>query len=116
MRRTLLTAIFTGCLCAGAGLRADAAPVVFHSFGVPTIVADADDRFTNAHDVQGVVTSFDRFNMTLRVSGREYPVVLHQGTVIQPRGTTLAPSMIVNIQGYWQAGAFYANRIVVVRY
>ena len=43
-------------------------------------------------------------------------MVLHQGTVIQPRGTTLAPSMIVNVQGYWQAGAFYANRIVVVRY
>ncbi len=116
MRRTLLTAIFTGCLCVGAALQADAAPVALHSFGVPAMVADADDRFTSARDVQGVVTSFDRFNMTLRVSGREYPVVLHQGTVIQPRGTTLAPSMIVNIQGYWQAGAFYANRIVVVRY
>jgi hypothetical protein len=90
MRRTLLTAIFAGCLCAAAAARADLAPVA--------------------------LPSFDRFNMTLRVSGREYPVVLHQGTVIQPRGTTLAPSMVVNVQGYWQAGAFYANRIVVVRY
>jgi hypothetical protein len=116
MRRTLLTAIFAGCLCAAAAARADAAPSVSQPFGVPAFVADADDRFTSGHDVQGVVTSFERFNMTLRVSGREYPVVLHQGTVIQPRGTTLAPSMVVNIQGYWQSGAFYANRIVVVRY
>jgi hypothetical protein len=116
MRRTLLSAIFAGCLCAAAAARADAAPIIVQTFGVPALVADADDRFTSAHDVQGVVTGFDRFNMTLRVSGREYPVVLHQGTVIQPRGTTLAPSMVVKIQGYWQAGAFYANRIVVVRY
>jgi hypothetical protein len=82
----------------------------------PVVVADRDDRYAGAYDVQGVVTSFDRFNMTLRVDGRQFPVVLHQGTVIHPTGTTLAPSMIVNIDGYWQNGAFFANKISVVRY
>jgi hypothetical protein len=79
-------------------------------------VADADDRYANPHDVQGVVTGFDRFNMTLRVNGREFPVLLHQGTTIKPTGTTIAPSMVVNIAGFWQNGTFYANRIVVVRW
>jgi hypothetical protein len=74
-----------------------------------------DNRFVAQHDVQGVITYFNRFNMTVRVNGEAYPVVLHQGTIIRPTGATLVPSMVVNISGYWSAGTFFANRIIVVR-
>lgn len=124
MRRTLLATLWIAGLVAVAGAKAQAdvvyGPVWTRPIYVDAddryFVADADDRFARTHDVQGVVTSFDRFNMTLRVNGNEYPVVLHQGTVIKPTGTTLSPSMIVNIEGYWQSGTFFANRIVVLRY
>jgi hypothetical protein len=113
MLRTLFALASLAALLTGLAVRADADAVYR-----PAIVAyfDADDRFVAQHDVQGVVTYFSRFSMTLRADGREYPVVLHQGTVIRPTGTTLAPSMVVNVEGYWSEGAFYANRIVVVRY
>jgi hypothetical protein len=124
MRRTLLAIFWIAGLVAAVGSKAQAdvgyGPVwtraVYADADDRYSVADADDRFARAHDVQGVVTSFDRFNMRLRVNGNEFPVVLHQGTVIKPTGTTLSPSMIVNIEGYWQAGTFFANRIVVLRY
>jgi hypothetical protein len=113
MFRTLFALASLAALLTGLTVRADTDAVYR-----PAIVAyfDADDRFVAQHDVQGIVTYFNRFNMTLRADGREYPVVLHQGTVIRPTGTTLAPSMVVNVEGYWSAGAFFANRIVVVRY
>ncbi|MBV8172803.1 MAG: hypothetical protein JO219_12825 [Candidatus Eremiobacteraeota bacterium] len=114
-------ALLTVAVCCTALCEQSQADVVFVPGSTAAIVrpytiVDADDRFASAHDVQGVVTSFDRFNMTLRVNAREYPVVLHQGTVIKPTGTTIAPSMVVNVAGYWQNGSFYANRIIVVRY
>jgi len=127
MRRTLLTLLAIAGALGALGARAQA-DVIYGPIGGRVFVAepvvvypdyrvvDADDRFARAHDVQGVVTSFDRFNMTLRVNGNEFPVLLHQGTIINPTGTTLAPSMVVNIEGYWQSGMFFANRIVVVRY
>jgi hypothetical protein len=113
MYRTFLALAGFAALLGGAAIRADADAVYR-----PAVVAyfDADDHFIAPRDVQGVVTYFNRFNMTLRANGREYPVVLHQGTVIKPTGTTLAPSMVVNVEGYWSAGAFFANRIVVVRF
>jgi hypothetical protein len=119
MRRLLLTLAILAVTCSAATSSAFAdtvrviPPVTFER---SYVVADADDRFANPRDVQGVVTSFDRFNMTLRVNGREFPVLLHQGTIIRPTGTTLTPSMVVNIAGYWQSGTFFANRIVVVRW
>ena len=116
MRRIPLTLVTIATICAAAGARAQAEVIYVPVYRQPAIFADADDRFANAYDIQGVVTSFFRFNMTVRVNGREIPVVLHQGTIIKPTGTTLTPSMIVNVAGYWQAGAFYANRIVVRRF
>jgi len=112
MRRTLFALTLLALLAIPA-VRA-AADTVF----APAVVAlfDADDRFVAPHDVQGVVTYFNRFNMTLRANGREYPVVLHQGTIIRPTDTTLAPSMVVNVAGYWSDGAFYANKIIVLHY
>ncbi len=119
MTRNILTLIAIAGVLTLTAVRADARVIYYGGPAMvftPAVVADADDRYAGAYDVQGVVTGFDRFNMTLRVDGREIPVVLHQGTVIHPTGTTLAPSMIVNIAGYWQNGAFFANKIAVVRY
>lgn len=117
MRRVLLTIISIAALWAAASARAQADGAFCPCRPVPAaFYADADEWFVGAYDVQGMVTSFHRFDMTLRARGREFPVQLHQGTVIKPTGTTLAPSMIVNIAGYWQAGTFYANRIIVLRY
>lgn len=113
MYRTLFALAALTTLLAGVAARADA-DATYRPAAVAFL--DADDRFVGARDMQGVVTYFNRFNMNLRANGREYPVVLHQGTIIKPTGTSLAPSMLVNVEGYWSAGAFYANRIVVVRY
>jgi hypothetical protein len=113
MPRTLFALAALTALIGVAAVRAGAATV--YSPAIVTYL-DGDDRFVGAHDMQGVVTYFDRFNMTLRADGRQYPVVLHQGTIIKPTGTTLAPSMVVNVEGYWSGGAFYANRVVVVRF
>lgn len=65
-------------------------------------------------DIEGVVTSFHRYDMTLRVRNREFPVALHPGTIIDPRGTTLWPDMRVSVQGHWDGGAFRADRIIVL--
>ncbi len=81
------------------------------------VALDGDDRFTGAYDIQGVVTNAVPFHITVRIHDQFYPVTLHQGTIIKPTGTTLAPSMVVNVAGYWgQNGVFHANRIVVLRY
>jgi hypothetical protein len=64
--------------------------------------------------VRGRVTYFNRFNMTVRVDGRDIPVVLHQGTIIHPTGLTLQGGMYVGINGYWGGGGFQADRIVLI--
>ncbi|HVS45080.1 MAG TPA: hypothetical protein VMS32_00235 [Verrucomicrobiae bacterium] len=65
--------------------------------------------------VDGVVASFDRFNLVLRVGrGQDIAVHLHQGTIINPTGTTLRRGMRVDIRGYQNGdGALEANRIDV---
>ncbi|HEY5258577.1 MAG TPA: hypothetical protein VIJ12_09395 [Candidatus Baltobacteraceae bacterium] len=62
-------------------------------------------------DVTGIVTSFDRFDMTVRTRGRDIAVHLHQGTIINPTGTDLRRGMIVNVSGYRNGGELEANRI-----
>ncbi|HEY5340358.1 MAG TPA: hypothetical protein VIK27_04960 [Candidatus Aquilonibacter sp.] len=62
-------------------------------------------------DVTGVVTSFDRFDMTVRTGGRDVAVHLHQGTIINPTGTDLRRGMIVSVSGYRNGGQLEANRI-----
>jgi hypothetical protein len=83
----------------------------------PVMVADADDRFAGTYDVQGVITSAVPYHFTVRVDDRFIPVLEHDGTIINPTGTTLAPSMLVNIAGWWDRyGIFHANRVNVVRF
>ncbi len=62
--------------------------------------------------ISGVVSSFGGYNLQLR---NGTGVSLHQGTVINPTGTTLAPGMRVAIRGSRNsAGGFNADEIDVI--
>jgi hypothetical protein len=119
-------------LLAAAGGKADAAVVVFRAVPayapvyapvpvyVPVpqpVVAFDPGRFAGPYDIQGVVTYAVPYHLTVRIDDRYYPVLEHNGTVINPTGATLTPSMIVNVAGWWDGnGVFHANRINVLRY
>jgi hypothetical protein len=99
-----------------------AAPVYVpaHPVYVPAAPAVAFNplaRFTGPYDIQGVITSAVPYHLTVRIHDAYYPVLEHNGTIINPTGTTLAPSMIVNIAGWWDRyGVFHANRVDVLRF
>jgi hypothetical protein len=129
MHRTFLSLIVIAGLAIALVGRANAFEriYVYHYQPIPTVVYapvpvaaevayDPDERFAGQNDVQGVVTSSEPFHMTVRIHDREYPVALHQGTIIKPTGITLTPSMVVHVAGYWTGGLFNADRIVVLRY
>jgi hypothetical protein len=63
--------------------------------------------------IQGRVTSFDGgYQLQVRdEKGYIDNVRLHQGTIINPTGLTLAPGMIVSILGYNAGSYFDANEI-----
>lgn len=59
---------------------------------------------TNGNTAHGKVRYFRRFDLQLETAPNVYrDVHLHQGTVINPRGTTLAPGMIVDVSGSAQS-------------
>jgi hypothetical protein len=59
---------------------------------------------TNGNSAHGKVTYFRRFDMQVETAPKVYrDVHLHQGTVINPRGTTLAPGMTVDVEGSAQS-------------
>ncbi len=70
--------------------------------------AQAEDQ-----QIQGTVQSINStFNITvLDSNGNLDNVELHQGTVINPTGLTLAPGMNVTVDGYDDGGQFDANVI-----
>src|SRR5579872_573500 len=70
--------------------------------------AQAEDQ-----EIQGTVQSINStFNITvLDSNGNLDNVELHQGTVINPTGLTLAPGMNVTVDGYDDGGQFDANVI-----
>lgn len=67
--------------------------------------------------IRGRIASFDGgYNLTVRDDkGYLDNVRLHQGTIINPTGLTLAPGMIVSILGY-NAGPFFAANEVDTPY
>lgn len=70
--------------------------------------------YDNDHqNIDGIVVYFNRFDLQLRVgSGQVIPVHLHQGTIINPTGTTLRRGMRVNVRGFGDRdGVLDANRI-----
>jgi len=62
---------------------------------------------------RGVVTYFRRFDMQVRFANGTYrDVHLHQGTVINPRGATIAAGSRVDVQGQMNSdGSLNANVI-----
>jgi hypothetical protein len=69
------------------------------------------------NSAHGEVTYFKRFDLQVRTAPNAYRNVrLHQGTVIDPRGTTLVPGQSVTIYGVPQSdGTLDANQITVDR-
>jgi len=63
--------------------------------------------------IHGVVRSVDgKYNITVRdANGYVDNVTLHDGTVINPTGLTLAPGESVTIDGQPSGGTFVANEI-----
>ena len=63
--------------------------------------------------IHGRILSFDgAYSLQVRdEKGYVDNVQLHQGTIINPTGLTLAPGMIVSIMGYNAGNAFAANQI-----
>ena len=59
---------------------------------------------TNGNTAHGKVTYFRRFDLQVETAPNVYRQIhLHQGTIINPRGTTLAPGMTVDVSGSAQA-------------
>jgi hypothetical protein len=75
------------------------------SYAVPQGPAD--------ENIHGRVSAFDGgYNLTVRDErGFVDHVQLHQGTIINPTGLTLAPGMVVSILGYNSGSYFAANEI-----
>jgi hypothetical protein len=63
--------------------------------------------------IHGRILSFDgAYNVQVRdEKGYVDNVQLHQGTIINPTGLTLAPGMVVSIMGYNAGSYFAANQI-----
>ena len=59
---------------------------------------------TNGNTAHGKVTYFRRFDLQVETAPNVYREVhLHQGTEIDPRGTTIVPGMIVDVTGTAQS-------------
>ncbi|HXP94601.1 MAG TPA: hypothetical protein VN905_14100 [Candidatus Binatia bacterium] len=63
---------------------------------LPAMASAQDRPWNHESSLSGTVSSFGGFNMSLE-DGR--PVYLHQGTIINPTGTTLGPGMNVVVYG-----------------
>ena len=66
--------------------------------------------------VRGTVTYFKRFDLQVRMPLDRYEVVhLHQGTIINPRGMSLAEGQTVDVQGHANSdGSVNADAITIV--
>jgi opacity protein-like surface antigen len=95
-------------LLAAAAALALAAPIAAQADVLPSYAAVQNDQ-----QIQGRIAAFDgAYNLQVRDNrGFIDNVELHDGTVINPTGLTLAPGMIVNILGYNAGNAFDANEI-----
>jgi hypothetical protein len=88
-----------------------AAPLAANAQIAPTYAAGpAQDGDANIH---GRILTFDgAYSVQVRdEKGYVDNVQLHQGTIINPTGITLAPGMVVSIMGYNAGDYFAANEI-----
>lgn len=89
-----------------------AMPLAAQAQDVPSYAQPAASS-SGEETIHGRVTNFDGgYNVQVRDErGFIDNVRLHQGTIINPTGLTLAPGMVVNILGYNTGPSFAANEI-----
>jgi len=91
-----------------------AAPLAASAQDMPSY-ADQQPAYDGGGDAQirGRILNFDGgYNLQVRDDkGYVDNVVLHQGTIINPTGITLAPGMVVSILGYNAGSYFGANEV-----
>jgi len=65
---------------------------------------------------RGSVTYFRRFDLQIRMPLNTYRTIrLHQGTVINPRGASLAPGQVVDVIGHSESdGTLDADTITIL--
>ena len=90
-----------------------ASSVLVAAFAVAALPAVASAQAAPGEEIQGTVQSINgTWNITvLDNNGYLDNVGLHQGTIINPTGLTLAPGMSVTIEGYTDGNIFQANEI-----
>jgi hypothetical protein len=98
-------------LLAAAAALTLAAPIAAQAQEVPSYASVQSDQ--QDQQIEGRVTAFDgAYNLSvLDNNGYSDNIQLHDGTVINPTGLTLAPGMIVNVLGYNAGPVFDANEI-----
>lgn len=79
----------------------------------PLVASAQDVAYGGDQQIQGTVTSINgAWNITVAdTNGYRDSVALHQGTIINPTGLTLAPGMNVTINGYADGADFDATQI-----
>jgi hypothetical protein len=66
--------------------------------------------------VRGTVMYFKRFDLQVRMPLNVYKDIhLHQGTIIDPRGASLAPGQVIDVRGHANGdGSLDADAITIV--
>ena len=76
------------------------APLGAPTYTTPSTTVGGLVQTTNGNTAHGRVTYFRRFELQIETAPNIYRQIhLHQGTIINPRGTTLTPGMTVDISG-----------------
>jgi hypothetical protein len=90
-----------------------AAPLAAVAQDIPSYAQPAGPSGSDDAQIRGRVTAFDgAYGLTVRDDqGYVDNVQLHEGTIINPTGLTLAPGMVVSILGYNEGPYFSANEI-----
>ena len=90
-----------------------ASSILVAAFAVAALPAIASAQVAPGEQIQGTIQSINgTWNITvLDANGYLDNVGLHQGTIINPTGLTLAPGMSVTILGYTDGNVFEANEI-----
>lgn len=113
---TLAAIVASGALFTGATLSASAQDYPYQAQRSGGYHDRDDQGGYGGRRLIGYVTYFNRFNLQIDTqNGRSIPIHLHQGTIINPTGTTLQDGMNVAISGTRNDdGTFEADRIDVV--